>query len=130
MSELKPHTAGYMKPPEHSRFRKGKSGNPKGRPPRESDPFTVLRKVLARRISVAGGDKKMTIEDALLWRLRERAIAGERRAIELQQRIFTLAGKANPPEDVRSDSTAAKQMLAEMMGIRVEGDEPAGDSRA
>ena len=26
------HDAGYGKPPRHSRFKKGQSGNPKGRP--------------------------------------------------------------------------------------------------
>ena len=31
-SEVVPYEVGYGKPPEHSRFQKGRSGNPKGRP--------------------------------------------------------------------------------------------------
>ncbi len=118
-----------MKPPKHGRFRKGQSGNPKGRPPRDSDPFTVLRKVLGKRIGVAGQTRKMTVEDALLWRLRERAIAGERRALELQQKIMTLAAKASPPPGSTQDlALAAKQKLAEMAGIEIKGVDTDGRS--
>jgi hypothetical protein len=34
-SKSAPHKVGYGKPPRHTRFRKGQSGNPCGRPPRD-----------------------------------------------------------------------------------------------
>ena len=40
------HTVGYRKPPMHSRFKKGKSGNPNGRPKGTVNFATVLLKTL------------------------------------------------------------------------------------
>ncbi|WP_254438687.1 DUF5681 domain-containing protein [Ruegeria arenilitoris] len=37
MSDQTKTQVGYMRPPEHSRFKKGKSGNPKGRPKKQDD---------------------------------------------------------------------------------------------
>ena len=97
MDDLKPHKAGYMKPPQKNRFKPGQSGNPAGRPKRIDDPYTTLQKVLARRITVTGETKKMTIQEALVRRLRERAIAGDKRAMALQRKILSMAAAALPP---------------------------------
>ena len=55
MSETDDYTIGYRKPPRHSQFRKGQSGNPGGR--RRSlaaNAHSALASVLARRVTVAG----------------------------------------------------------------------------
>jgi hypothetical protein len=111
-----------MKPPEQHRFKPGQSGNPKGRPKRIEDPSTTLQKVLARRISVNGHAGKMTIREALFRRLRERALAGGRRAIDLQQKILAVASAAQPPDARPVDTTEIKRKLAEMIGLHLEGD--------
>ena len=72
--------AGYGHPPEWTRFRKGQSGNPKGRPPKAANkkqplapPFTadnpslaLQHKILNQKIQirVGGKIKKMTVEEA------------------------------------------------------------------
>ena len=68
----------------------------------------------------------MTIEDALLWRLRERAIVGERRALQLQQKILSLAAKAYPQIHY-VDVEALKLRLAKMVGLLPELDAPEED---
>lgn len=39
------YEVGYKKPPKHSQFKKGQSGNPKGRPPKEP-PETMLNALI------------------------------------------------------------------------------------
>ena len=55
MSDFKSHTSGYMKPPVARQFKKGRSGNPKGRPKAPETPYTALQKVLDRKVK--GGAK-------------------------------------------------------------------------
>ena len=113
MSDLEPHKAGYMKPPKHGQFRKGQSGNLKGRPKIPDDLFTVLQKVLARKVTIAGQDRKISIREALMRRLRERALAGEKRAIALQQKILEQAAAAAPDHGETDDFAEAMRGLAE-----------------
>ena len=40
----------------------------------------------------------MTIQEALVRRLRDRALAGDKRAMALQQKILAMAAAALPPE--------------------------------
>lgn len=87
---------GYMNPPQHSRFKKGKSGNPRGRPRKQDDPNTVLHRVLNRKVRVKDDDQTIRIRDALMWKLRELALQGDRRALALQRRIIDEAGIADP----------------------------------
>jgi Family of unknown function (DUF5681) len=128
MDALKPHKSGYMKPPKAKQFKPGQSGNPAGRPKRIDDPYTTLQKVLARRITVTGETKKMTIQQALFRRLRERAIAGDKRAMALLRKILAMAAALQPV--TRVDTTAAKLKLARMLGIAVsDDDQDASDGR-
>ena len=113
MSDLKPHTAGYMKPPVAHRFQKGKSGNPKGRSKTLETPYTALQKVLGRKVSLAGGGGKIPIGEALLLRLRELADTGDRRAVALQQRILAMA-RPGPPEGPRVNGKSAQDRFLEM----------------
>jgi hypothetical protein len=98
MSDLKPFTSGYMKPPAERQFKKGTSGNPKGRPKAVETPYTALQKVLDRKVSLAGSGRKMPIREALLMRLRELAHGGDRRAVALQQSILAMA----PPKPIET----------------------------
>ena len=56
------HDVGYGKPPVHSRFKKGKSGNPRGRPKGSTNHRTQLCRVLDEKITVRenGKSRRMT----------------------------------------------------------------------
>ena len=41
-----PYEVGFGKPPERTRFKKGRSGNPKGRPRKKPDLYSELTKVV------------------------------------------------------------------------------------
>lgn len=110
---------GYMNPPEHTRFRKGTSGNPRGRPRKREDLNTVLNRVLTRKVRVKDNDGTMAIREALIWKLRELALQGDKQALALQRRILDEAGLAHP--DPYSPDEIKLQVLRafERMGVKV-----------
>jgi hypothetical protein len=117
---------GYMNPPEHTRFRKGTSGNPRGRPRKREDLNTVLARVLDRKVRVKDNDQMMPIREALIWKLRELALQGDKQALALQRRIIDEAGLAQPeshsPEEIKLQVLRA----FERMGVKVERTEGRG----
>jgi hypothetical protein len=110
---------GYMAPPAHTRFQKGQSGNPRGRPRKRKDLNTVLHQVLNRKVRIKDNAQKMQIRDALIWKLRELALQGDKQALALQRRIIEEAGLAQAdtmaPEEIRQKVLRG----FEKMGIKV-----------
>lgn len=119
MSSQTKHPVGYMSPPEHTRFIKGKSGNPKGRPKKQDDIYTLLQRVLKRKVRPKGADRQMQIREALIRKLRELALSGDRRAMDLQRRILEEAGAAQP--EVRTPEETKQRVLEafRQMGVKV-----------
>lgn len=80
----KPPRVGYKSPPEEHRFRKGQSGNSRGRPPKRVRailPRQLRRDIIAlceteTRIRTAEGERKVSIVEAVLLRLAQKALAG------------------------------------------------------
>ena len=73
---------GYKKPPAETRFSKGQSGNPKGRPKGAKNLSTLLLKVGRERVRVTinGRTRTITKLEAILLQLANKAISGEDRA--------------------------------------------------
>jgi hypothetical protein len=74
---------GYGNPPEHSRFVKGQSGNPKGRPKGSKNLSTILQSVYQQRVTVAinGRTIRMTKLEACVHQLANKAASGDLKAI-------------------------------------------------
>ena len=70
---------GYGKPPKKHQFKKGVSGNPRGRPKGKKS-FTALFKKLENEkitIQINGKTEKLTIEQAILKRVMIDSVAGK-----------------------------------------------------
>jgi hypothetical protein len=83
---------GWGKPPQHTHFRKGRSGNPKGRFPGTRNLKTDLTNELGGRIRVREGDREILIskQEAFLKSLVARALKGDARASAL---LVTMMAK-------------------------------------
>jgi hypothetical protein len=79
------YEVGYGKPPKHSQFKPGQSGNPNGRPKREVDLHAEVQKVLNQKLVIVEKGKKRTItkrEAMLMHVANQGAGKGDLRAIK------------------------------------------------
>jgi hypothetical protein len=76
---------GFGKPPKLTRFTKGRSGNPKGRPCGSRNASTLLDEALRERVTVSenGRRRSLTKMEAILKQLVNRAAQGDHRATQL-----------------------------------------------
>src|SRR5258707_11125907 len=83
------YPVGYGKPPQHSRFKKGQSGNPKGRPKASESFARLARRTLNERIVIKENGERRTITklQAALKQLINKAASGDARAI---REVFKL----------------------------------------
>ncbi len=84
------HDVGYKKPPRHKQFKKGQSGNAKGRPPGTRNFGSDVRDELAEPVNVrqGGSVSRVSSQRAALKKLRDKALKGDQRALD---RLLTLA---------------------------------------
>src|ERR1700731_3114451 len=70
-------TAGYKKPPQHSRFQSGRSGNPRGREKGVRNLGSDVKRTLEVpvRLNEQGRARRVSTQHAVLLRLREKARA-------------------------------------------------------
>ncbi|HUK10123.1 MAG TPA: DUF5681 domain-containing protein [Stellaceae bacterium] len=100
------YAVGYGKPPKHSQFKKGHSGNPKGQRKRAPKSIkTILNEVLDRKIRVveAGASRRVTIREVIITRLAAKAANGDIAALSL---LLTFKADARsraelPPYEIR-----------------------------
>jgi Family of unknown function (DUF5681) len=85
---------GYKKPPVHTRFRPGQSGNPRGREKGLRNLSVDVKRMLHEpiKISIGGKERRVSSQEGALKRLREKAFKGDARALD---RFFALAQTHN-----------------------------------
>lgn len=104
------YAVGYGKPPAHSRFKPGQSGNPKGRAKGTLNLKTDLSEELGERIRVREGEgdseRSITKQRAMVKALMAKALKGDTRAMAL---LIALIAKHIEPELANAGETELSQ---------------------
>jgi hypothetical protein len=100
----KNYPVGYGKPPEHARFKKGKSGNPAGRPRRNARSPHIelaLMNALNSLVTVTenGKIRRITKFDAVITQLVNKAAIGDLPSIKLLTPFFRRFAETASEED-------------------------------
>jgi len=95
---------GYGKPPRHTRFARGQSGNPRGRKKGVRNLASDVKRTLEVPVKLTekGKRKRVSTQEAVLMRLRDQALKGDPRSLD---RLLALAGAFNNSSE--SDASGA-----------------------
>lgn len=78
------HKVGYKRPPLHSRFQPGVSGNPRGRRKGVRNFASDVKRALEIPVSLkdSGKTRRVSTQEALILRQRDKALKGDARALD------------------------------------------------
>jgi hypothetical protein len=107
------YRVGYGKPPKTTRFKKGKSGNPRGRPKGSLNLATDLTAELGEHITVRedGRPRKVSKQRALIKSLMAKALQGDVRAMASLLALYARVITEAPHDDTQPIDTDELQVL-------------------
>lgn len=118
------YEVGYGKPPKESRFKKGKSGNPKGRPKTSRNTGKMLEDVFYRKIPITEGGKRrdITVMETIFRQVANGAAKGEVRHVDRFLKLLPLMHDAILAEQLgedrgQVDPQADRDILAAMAAM-------------
>lgn len=113
MSANRDYKVGYKRPPKEHQFKKGISGNPKGRPNNNATFVENVLDEMQEKIMVkeSGKQKKITKKQALAKKLVAEALNGKNSAIKLLLPI--LASETNLTKEVDEELSANDAQIIE-----------------
>jgi hypothetical protein len=105
------YEVGYGKPPRDTRFKRGQSGNPRGRPPGAKNLSTLLNEALNELVVVTenGGRKRISKRRAAFKQLVNDAAKGEWRALKLLVDILQDIERRSEPQTEESSFSLADE---------------------
>lgn len=117
------YEVGYGKPPRHTQFKPGQSGNPNGRPKGSPPADELFLKEAARLMKIESGGKIETISriEVVVRQLFKTAAHGDLRAINLVLATFTRLSvsegdaSGNAPDDAVVDPSMPDDEVIQRM---------------
>jgi hypothetical protein len=119
------YPVGYGKPPEHTRFKKGHTGNPRGRPRRAKNLATLLGAALDGKVTVTEHGRRRTItkREAMIAQLVNRSAQADLKAMAIVlgmlQEIERRTGASSEPASL----TEADRQVLQFIRNRRLGDQ-------
>jgi hypothetical protein len=121
MSADKPYSVGYKKPPRNTRFRKGQSGNPQGRPKGAFRFAGILQRALNEPVAVVEQGERRSISklEAVVKQLVNKAAGGDLRAVtlvtQLIEQVQSSPEEHRAPEGLHPDDQQVLRDLFQRM---------------
>jgi len=115
------YEVGYGRPPRRTRFTKGQSGNPRGRPRGAKNLTTLLSDALNERVIVTenGGRRRVTKREAIITQLVNRSATADLRAMKILLDILReIESRTEPTAPETSDFSAADEKILEQFKAR------------
>lgn len=112
------YEVGYGRPPKHTRFRPGQSGNPQGRPKGAHGLVPLLRKELQSKVTLRENGATFTVTklEAIMKRLIADTLAGKPSQMKLLFNLVQLVeNKNDEPQQARSLSRADAEIVMTMI---------------
>jgi len=99
------YLVGYGKPPQHSRFQKGRSGNPSGRPRGRKNMATLLNDALNGSVIVVenGRRKRITKREAIVTQLVNKSASADLKATQI---VLSMLAEVEARADSSADPVA------------------------
>ena len=118
---------GYGRPPAATRFQKGQSGNPKGRPKGRKSVGKILRDALHRTIEVRDADRVRTMSkiEAVIEVTLNKALKGDHRSFAKLMDVADKLGIVEKPPDEqkffisKDEIDTAREKLARIIEAKV-----------
>jgi hypothetical protein len=121
------YEVGYGKPPRHTRFAKGQSGNPRGRPCGAKNFTTLLEEALNEPVTVTenGGRRKVSKRQAIITHLVNRSATADFRALKLLFDIVRdIERQTEPASPETAEFSEADEKVLEQLRSRFSKGEP------
>lgn len=136
----KEYEVGYKKPPAHTRFQNGQSGNPAGRPkmkPKIPSIDAAIIDALNARVTVTenGMVRQITKFDAAFKQLANKAASGHMPSLKLLMPLLTKISDATEGEAMAQENEKTRERLKERFarlakGLRWEEEQSAQNRNA
>jgi hypothetical protein len=132
-SEPEAYDVGYRKPPRHTQFKTGQSGNPGGRPKGAKGFKTIIRSAMLEKVRVrtGGGERKVSRAEALVLKAIEMASKDNFRATErllgwYQEAVAEPFDESPSPdhEELSAADLATLAALRESIEAELASDQP------
>ena len=113
------YKVGYRKPPPAGRFKKGQSGNPKGRTKGHKNLKSIIEGVLAKPVSITERGKRRTIPaiEAMLLETMADALKRDPKARALMTNLALQSDAQAPPEatpNAAKDNEVMQRLIARL----------------
>jgi len=91
---------GYGHPPKHTRFKPGRSGNPRGRPKGTMNVATILARTLRQRVVINENGKRTTVSklEAAITQVTNKAASGDLKALHVLAGLVRTAEESTREE--------------------------------